>query len=81
MVASGKGFSFPLPDSLVEAAAGGKLQITLKDGKRLPSWLRYDLGTKKLSAGAIQAGTMPIELLVRSSSQRWTLLISERASH
>ena len=79
MVMSGRGFNIPLPDSLLQAAAAGKLQITQKDGKRLPSWLRYDRGNQ-LSSGAIQAGALPIELLVRIGLQRWTLLIYERAS-
>jgi hypothetical protein len=77
MVTAGRGFSFALPASLVEAAGGGKLQITQQNGKRLPSWLRYEPTSNRISAGAVQAGALPIELLVRSSTQRWILSISE----
>lgn len=80
MVSSGKGFNFPLPAEVVEAAADYKLHITQKSGKRLPSWLRYSSANKAFSAQVVPSGALPIELLVSSGAQHWTLTITERSS-
>jgi filamentous hemagglutinin family protein len=77
MVTSGKSFSFALPESLVDAARGAKLQITQRDGKRLPSWLRYERSSNRMSASAAPASSLPLELLTRSATRSWILTISE----
>jgi len=81
MITSGRGFSFALPASLVEAAGGEKLRVTQRNGGRLPSWLLHERGSNRISAKTVEAGALPIELLVRSNTQRWVLSISERAGN
>jgi hypothetical protein len=76
----GKGFSFPLPAELIEAASAGSVQVTLMSGKRLPSWLKFVRGTKTLVATAMPAGALPIDVLVRIGTQSWMVQITERSS-
>jgi hypothetical protein len=76
IVASGKGFSFPLPVALVEAAATDKVQVTLTNGKRLPSWLRYVRGTHSFVASAAPAGALPITVVISIGTRRWTVQIA-----
>jgi filamentous hemagglutinin family protein len=80
IVEAGKGFSFPLPAELAEAASAGQVRVTLKNGKRLPSWLHYTPGTKTFSATAAPSGALPIESLVRIGAKRWTVVITERTN-
>jgi hypothetical protein len=79
MVSSGHTVSFALPTEVVEAVGDDKLKVTQKDGKRLPSWLKYSPATKTFSANVVPAGALPTELLVSSGAHRWTLSITERA--
>jgi hypothetical protein len=81
IVSGGSGFSFPLPKALIEAVGSGKLQVTLKNGKRLPSWLRYASGTKMFIATALPASALPIEVLLRTGAQRWSMMVTEKSSH
>jgi hypothetical protein len=81
IVSAGSGFSFPLPKAPIEAAGSGTLQVTLKNGKRLPSWLRYASGTKMFIATAMPAGALPIEVLLRTGAQRWLMVVTEKSSH
>jgi hypothetical protein len=78
MVSSGKGFSFPLPAELVDAAAGDYLQITLLNGTPLPSWLDCGPANQKCSANGLPPGALPMKLLVSTRTRHWTLTISER---
>jgi hypothetical protein len=81
IVSSGKGFSFPLPTVLAEAAAaGGEVRVTRMNGRRLPSWLRYVPETKTFVSTALPAGALPLEVLVRIGTERWTVRIAARAS-
>jgi hypothetical protein len=81
IVSGGSGFSFPLPKALIEAAGGGKLQVTLKNGKRLPSWLRYASGTKMFIATAVPASALPIGVLLRTGAKSWLMVVTEKSSH
>jgi hypothetical protein len=81
IVASAKGFSFPLPAALLEAASGQEVEVSRANGKRLPPWLRYVPGSRTFMASAVPAGALPIEVLVRIGTQRWTVQIAERTSH
>jgi hypothetical protein len=81
IVSSGKGFIFPLPAAVAEAAASGSTTVTLANGKRLPKWLRYVSDTKSFVATAAPAGALPVEVVVRTDSQRWTVVIAEEGGH
>jgi hypothetical protein len=78
MVSSGKGFSFPLPEELAAAAAAGRVRVTLMNGERLPSWLRYVRGAKTFVASAMPAGALPMDVWVRIGAQSWTVRITVR---
>jgi len=75
IVSSGKGFSFPLPEELLDAAAFGDVQVTSANGKRLPSWLRFVKDTKTFTAAAAPAGALPMDVLVGIGTQRWKMSI------
>jgi hypothetical protein len=78
MVSSGEGFSFPLPAEMAEVEAGGEVGVTLVNGERLPSWLRYVPATRTFVATAAPAGALPTQVVVRIGSRRWTVVIAER---
>jgi hypothetical protein len=78
MVLSGKGFSFPLPAEVVDAAAGENLQITQQNGAPLPSWLQCGPVNNRCSANGVPSGALPMQLLVSTGTQHWTLMLSER---
>jgi hypothetical protein len=78
IVSSGNGFRFALPATVVGDAAAGDVQVTLMNGGRLPSWLRYLPGTKTFTATSVPAGSLPIQVLVRIGAKNWTVLISKR---
>jgi hypothetical protein len=80
IVSGGSGFSFPLPKALVEATGSGKLQVSLKNGKRLPSWLRYASGTKTFIATAVPANALPIGVVLRMGGQSWSMVVTEKSS-
>jgi hypothetical protein len=76
MIASGRGFSFPLPSPLQESAATNKVQVTLTNGRRLPAWLRYMQSTRTFVATGAPAGALPTTVLMRIGKQRWTVQIA-----
>jgi len=78
IVSSGKGFGFALPATVVGDAAAGDVQVTLMNGGRLPSWLRYLPATKTFAATSVPAGALPLQVLVRIGAKNWTVLISQR---
>ena len=75
LVSSGKGLGFALPETVVGATGGGVARVTLPDGSSLPDWLRYDARTRAFTFGAMPAGALPLELLVRIDNLRWTVVI------
>jgi hypothetical protein len=77
VVISGKGFSFPLPNAVAEAAAAGDVRVTYRNGKPLPAWLQYVPTTRTFVATAVPTGALPIEALVRIGTQSWRVLITE----
>jgi hypothetical protein len=76
MIASGRGFSFPLPAPVQESAATNKVQVTLTNGRRLPAWLRYMQSTRTFVVTGAPAGALPITVLMRIGEQRWTVQIA-----
>jgi filamentous hemagglutinin family protein len=76
-VAPGMGFSFPLPAPLSDAAEDTDVQVSLADGRALPSWLRYVPLSKNFAATATPAGALPVEVLVSIGDRSWTVVISE----
>jgi hypothetical protein len=79
-ISSGEGFGFALPAELVSAAAVEELQVSRMDGGRLPSWLKYMRRTTTFKATSVPSEGLPVELLVRSGAQSWTLRITARAN-
>jgi filamentous hemagglutinin family protein len=77
---SGKGFSFPLPAEVVDAAAGDSLLITQQNGTPLPAWLKCGPASQKCSAIGLPPGALPMDLLVSTRTQHWKLIISEQRS-
>ncbi len=75
LAASGKGFSFALPAAMLD---GGNVKVTRADGKRLPTWLKYDPATHTVIATSPPANALPIELLVRVGNKRWTMMVGEQ---
>jgi hypothetical protein len=78
VVLSGKGFTFSLPDELLGAATVSDVLATRKDGKRLPSWLRYLKGSKTFTATTVPSGALPAEILLRIGAQSWNVTILQQ---
>jgi hypothetical protein len=78
MSAPGMGFSFPLPAALADASASGTVRVTMTNGRKLPSWLRYMPHTQTFVVSATPVGALPVEVLVRIGGESWTVLISEQ---
>jgi hypothetical protein len=78
MISLGEQITIPLPGDLVGAA--GEVRITLTNGKRLPAWLKYVATKRAFVITAMPAGALPIDVLIRIGTQRWTMLISEHAN-
>jgi hypothetical protein len=80
MVLSGKGFSFALPAEVVDAAAGENVQFAQLNGAPLPTWLECGSANKRCSVKGMPPGALPMQLLVSTRTQHWTLVISKRTS-
>jgi hypothetical protein len=79
VVAAGRGFSFPLPAALVQAAGDREVAVTLADGTPLPSWLRYVPASRSFIATQPPAGALPLTVIISIGSQRWNMTISEQS--
>ena len=73
---SGMAFSFPLPAELASAAGSRDVRVTLKNGRALPSWLRYVPINKAFVATGTPASALPIEVMVHIGEQRWIVMIT-----
>ena len=73
---SGSAFSFPLPDALMEAAKDHEVSVTLKNGRPLPSWLRYAPASRTFFASGTSTDELPIQVLVRIGEQSWIVTIT-----
>ena len=81
MIAGGKGFSFPLPKNVADAAGGGSLRATGLGGEPLPTWLRYASDTQTFTVTSVPAGALPASVLMRDGKKRWTVVITERVGN
>jgi hypothetical protein len=79
VIAAGRGFSFPLPAALVQAAGDGEVTVTLADGAPLPSWLRYVPASRSCVATQPPAGALPLTVIISIGSQRWNMTLSEQS--
>ena len=75
ITSAGSGFSVPLPEEM--AAASGAVLVSLVNGDRLPTWLRYVPETKSFAVSAVPPGILPLQVLVRIGNLRWTGIIAE----
>jgi len=72
--------SFPLPRGLAETAkAAAEAVVTLPDGSPLPRWIRYDSARRVFLVSTVQAGALPLQVLVLIRDQRTVLSISEKS--
>lgn len=78
ILASGNGFSFPLPKLLAEADDADEVYVSLEGGKPLPSWLRYVAATKTFVATNPPADTLPFDVLLEIGGKRWTMTLIQR---
>ena len=78
---SSSGFSFPLPQQVLETADAAKTPIvaTTLTGSPLPSWVTYDAESKTFVATTVPEGGLPISVLVTVGDQRATVVISEKS--
>jgi hypothetical protein len=81
VASSGNPFSFTLPASVTDGAGKAKIRVTLKNGKRLPSWLKYIPATRTFVATAMPAGALPLDVLVKVGAKQSVVSIVERKAH
>jgi len=74
------GFSFQLPQELVELAKVNRTQpeATLVNGDPLPPWLRFTPETNMFVAKGVPNGGLPIQVVVKIGRTRTVLLVTER---
>jgi len=74
------GFSFQLPQELVELAKVSRTQpeATLVNGDPLPPWLRFTPETNMFVAKGVPNGGLPIQVVVKIGRTRTVLLVTER---
>ena len=81
VASSGKPFSFTLPSSITNAANNAKVRVTLKSGKRLPTWLKYIPATRTFVATAVPGGALPVDLTITVGSKQSIVSVVERKAH
>jgi len=79
VVSSGESFSFALPTTVTDGSA--KVRLTLLNGKRLPSWLKYIPATRMFVATAVPGGALPLDVLVTVGARKSIVSIVERTVH
>jgi hypothetical protein len=81
VASSGRAFSFTLPSSIANGANKAKVRVTLKGGKRLPTWLNYIPATRTFVATAMPGGALPLDLTVAVGSRQTIVSVVERQAH
>ena len=73
------GFSFQLPEQLMQGAASGDvIQVKTIGGDDLPAWLKFVPETGTFFTSAERQGGLPIEVVVTIRGKRSVIVISER---
>jgi hypothetical protein len=83
MATSGTGFSFALPaqvtgGDVAQNAASDTIKVTLVNGAKLPSWIKFDPEAKLFTASSVPDGAFPLQVLVTTGALSTTVVISER---
>ncbi|MDF3832749.1 putative Ig domain-containing protein [Cupriavidus basilensis] len=79
MARPGSHFRFTLPAQAVPGAAqGATAQVTLADGRALPSWLRFAPQSRAFTATSVPAGALPVQAVMTVGDVRVPLVITER---
>jgi hypothetical protein len=79
VIATGKSFSFALdPNAVAGHAADAPVKISQMDGKPVPSWLRFDPGSKTFIANDVPAGAFPLQLKVAVGNTESVMVIQEK---
>jgi len=78
---SGAGFSFPLPEEVKSTVRGRGdiVKVSMPSGELLPEWLAFDSKTLIFTAGAVPDQGLPMEIFLTVGSEKFTVIISERA--
>jgi hypothetical protein len=76
---SGNGFSFALPEQVVQGSAGVPAQVTTVSGGALPTWLRFDPQTNTFVATAVPESGLPLEVVVTVGGRRTVVVVSVRS--
>lgn len=68
---SAGGFSFPLPDALLQPVVqGAAVSVTTADGQPLPGWLSFDAATGRFVGQAVPQGGLPLQVQLTIGGQR-----------
>lgn len=68
---SAGGFSFPLPDALLQPVMqGAAVSVTTADGQPLPGWLSFDAATGRFVGQAVPQGGLPLQVQLTIGGQR-----------
>ena len=79
MATSGTGFSFELPETIRSIAQqASQTQVSLPDGKALPTWLKFDAERLRFDASAVPDGAFPMQVVMTLGQQSVVVVISER---
>ena len=81
MATSGTGFSFELPEtirSMAQQTTQTQTQVSLPDGKALPTWLKFDAERLRFDASAVPDGAFPMQVVMTVGQQSVVVVISER---
>ncbi len=76
IVEKGTGFSFALPDSITQAAAGSALVVTLGNGQSLPAGVQYNAANESVDVAATYSGGFPFQIIVNMDLKKSLLVIS-----
>jgi filamentous hemagglutinin family protein len=76
----GSKFWFPLPMEMLTAAATREVSVSMADGGRLPSWLKFDPSGMFITASDLPAQALPQTLQVSVGDRSWTLAIRSESS-
>jgi hypothetical protein len=83
MATSGTGFSFALPaqatgGDVAQNVASDAIKVTLVNGAKLPSWIKFDPEAKLFTASSVPDGAFPLQVMVTTGALSTTVVISER---
>jgi len=81
MSTQGSGFSFSMPERLVELASSSLAPavVTMPNGGELPSWLKFDPELMAFTAAAVPDSGLPLQLQLSIVGEVYMIVISEKS--